>query len=230
MILKSGFRLILVFSLLIFVSCSTSTKNEGITLQPTPPALPLSVIMSVPINAPDKITSPTNLVNEFLNQYQSYYQVLKNVQPRNKGTFWIWTLNVQGITVRIIAIPQEDKTVTWQVFWSGSDGTNLYEDWLAMQGSTSDDGKHTEWTIYVTNSEEIDAEYNWDIDNSENIFLTYTSDNLKIDMVNNANKSGSLKQYVQSSLNLESGWDASGAGWWKEYDSNGNPTAEGSWE
>ncbi len=226
---KWGFRLFLLLFLLGVFSCSTSTKNEDIVAQPTPPALPLSVVMEIPTNAPDKISTPTDVVNEFLIQYQAYYQILKNTAPRFKGTFWLWTLHVQGITVRIIAIPQEDKSVTWQVFWNGSDGNNLYEDWLAMQGVTMDDGRHTEWTIFTTNSDEVAAEYNWDVDHSENIFLTYTSGDLKIDMVNNTNKSGSLKRYVQTLLNLESGWNENGSGWWKEYDNDGNLSAEGTW-
>jgi hypothetical protein len=218
------------------IGCS---KNNSSPTQPqnTPPSLP-SVAFKGPVtNSQDQNAQQAKLHIQSINGYTGVLAPYTGLQGTASGNSWTWTYVVQNLTAVLTATQQSDGSYYWKLVLNGTDpNTNtLYNNWMAIDGTTSADGKSGNFKVYVPNTTTMLAQFAWSP--SPNGVLTGTFklyDNTgavisQIDIVNNGDGSGEVRLSTGGTLSFRAVWQANGSGQWWRYDANGNQTATGNW-
>ena len=114
--------------------------------------------------------------------------------------------------------------------------TLTYNNWTYLQGTTSSDGKTGNWTVYYSNTQKTEIQYNWSTSTSGTVtgivqeFDTNGNLTEKISLVNNPDKSGEVDVYEGTIPIFKATWVSNGSGEWWEYDpSTGAQIYHGTW-
>jgi hypothetical protein len=123
----------------------------------------------------------------------------------------------------------------WKLVLNGvdpSDGVS-YNNWTALQGTTSSDGKNGSFKAYEENKTTFELEFDWTTVNSvltgthkEYDNGAFTGRNV---IVNNPDNSGSMMLYTGAVNTKKATWIANGSGQWWSYNSSGAQTGTGTW-
>lgn len=218
---------IIIIVALALTGCSKEESATG--PEETPPQLPELIQLSVPANAPAAVQAPVTTTNALINSFSFYLNIAKLAQPQKEGNLWVWSGSNQGLTVRVTAEVLPNGDVQWKAILNGSDGQNVYNNWLAVQGTTNADFSRGDWTVFETNTQTVAATFSWQTDSNGNLTATFISGSEKLIVVNNTDNSGTLQSFSDNVLIFEAAWQADGSGWWKQYDLSGNVTDEGTW-
>jgi len=153
----------------------------------------------------------------------------------HSGNSWTWSYTQNGVTGTWTAT-SSSSGYNWNLVLNGSNGTVTYNNWTALGGSESADGKSGNWTFYFMNTTTPEFQASWSTDSNGNLSGTVlihdSSGNLtgKEIFTNDANNSGELKIYTGNVLTLDIKWISNGSGTWVEYDpTTGAEANSGSW-
>ncbi len=151
------------------------------------------------------------------------------------GNSWTWSSTENGIT-GVWTATSASSGYSWKLVLNGSSGNTSYNNWTALTGSESSDGKSGNWTLYYLNSSEPEFAASWSTDSNGNLtgtILVYNTSGAltaKEIFTNNTDNSGELKIYTGATLTLDIKWIANGSGTWVEYDpTSGAEINSGSW-
>jgi hypothetical protein len=230
----------LVILMLFVVACSDNDGPAG--PDNDPPEIPILEFKGPGTQTQDEgyyyINSFVNMING-TNQMGLLFMALP--ATRGEGGEWIWSFTIDGITSALRAEYNNDGSITWKLTYNGTDSFGYtYNNWTAIEGTSTQDGNNGMLVIYQDNTTIPASRSEWNVDNAgtkTGVYTGYTSqtgiEEFRMRIINAANDAGSFnsEDYDNGSynLNFESEWDASGAGWWKMYDSNGELSQEGTW-
>jgi hypothetical protein len=221
---------------LAIIGCSKNDKS------PTQPQNTAPLLPSIAFNGPNTSSQDPNaqqakLHIQTINGYTNILAPFAGLQATLNGNSWTWTYNVQNLMATLTATQQSDGSYYWKLVLNGTDpNTNTaYNNWTAIDGTTSAGGKNGNFKGYSPNTTTLLAEFAWST--SLNGVLTGTFklyDNTgavtsQIDIVNNSDGSGEVRLSTAGTLSFKAVWLANGSGQWWKYDANGNQTATGSW-
>ncbi len=221
---------------LVIIGCS---KNDKSLMQPqnTPPLLP-----SIAFNGPNTGSQDPNAQQakfhiQTINAYTNILAPFAGLQGTPNGNGWTWTYNVQNLTAMLTATQQSDGSYYWKLVLNGTDpNTNTtYNNWTALDGTTSADGKSGDFNGYSPNTTTLLAEFSWSTNSTGALTGTFKLYNngstitSQIDIVNNSDGSGEVRLSTGGTLSFRVAWQANGSGQWWRYDANGIQTATGSW-
>lgn len=221
---------------LAIIGCS---QNDKSLTQPqnTPPSLPSIAFTGPNTGSQDPNAQQTKLHVQTINGYTNILAPFTGLQGTPNGNSWTWTYNVQNLTATLTVTQQSDGSYYWKLVLNGTDpNTNTtYNNWTALDGTTSAGGKSGSFKGYTPNTTTPLAEFSWVT--SSNGVLTGTFklyDNTggvisQIDIVNNSDGSGEVRLSTAGTLSFKAVWLANGSGQWWRYDANGNEIATGSW-
>ncbi|MCI0690543.1 hypothetical protein L0337_00885 [candidate division KSB1 bacterium] len=221
---------------LAIIGCS---KNDKSPTQPqnTTPLLPSIAFIGPNTGSQDPNAQQAKLHIQTINGYTNILAPFAGLQGTPNGNSWTWTYNVQNLTATLTATQQSDGSYYWKLVLNGTDpNTNTtYNNWAALDGTTSADGKNGSFKGYSPNTTTLLAQFAWAT--SSNGVLTGTFklyDNTgavtsQIDIGNNSDGSGEVRLSTGGTLSFRAVWLANGSGQWWRYDANGNQIATGSW-
>ncbi len=237
MITRQILFLVGVVVVLLVAGCNkNSTNPTGPTTQPSFPSVTLkgpntnsteahAVETKTNISALNTMTSPT------------YLAALILITPTQNGNVWTWAFTQGTLTLTATATTQTDGSNAWSVKLNGKDPStdSTYNNWIAVTGTSSADGKSGDFKTYNINSTVLAGEIVWSTDASNKLTATFTAytngtASGKSIVTNNADGSGELDSYVGTILVFKSTWVAAGTGTWWTYDATtGNQTGTGTW-
>ncbi|MGC8594563.1 MAG: hypothetical protein ACP5US_00665 [Candidatus Kryptoniota bacterium] len=157
--------------------------------------------------------------------------------PQQSGSTWTWTVTEPpSLTATFTAAQQSDGSFVWKLVLNGksSSDTVTYNNWIALQGTSSADGKSGDWKVYKPNTTNLSGEFIWSTDNTGKLTGTMRSysDTGTLDeyitIVNNPDGSGEIDEYNGNALVFKAVWTSSGSGTWWTYN-NGTLTGTGTW-
>lgn len=153
----------------------------------------------------------------------------------HSGNSWTWTFTENGLTGTWTAT-SSSTGYDWSFVENGTSGSTAYNNWTALSGTESSDGKSGSWTIYYTNTDTPEAVASWSTGGSGNLtgtVLVYNTSGTQTGkwiFTDNADNSGELKTYSGSVLTWDIKWSSNGSGTWVEYDPyTGAEVNSGSW-
>ncbi len=227
--LKKLIVLFLMAGLILAIGCSK--EDNVLNNEEQPPALPATQTMTVPPTAPPEVQAFAATTNFYWN-FGQFFSAIKNITPVQENGKWVWVYkntNI-GFTVTVTAEEKSDGTVHWEVVVDGSYNGIVVNNYKAIVGDISADGKSGELSVYDTDGN-LMGSVTWTQDENGNVTgsVVITDSSKRIDFVNNADGSGNIKVYENNLKVFEAQWQADGSGWWKAYDENGNVINEGSW-
>ncbi len=176
----------------------------------------------------------TTTADEF-NALSAGFMAFYTGNGAHSGNSWTWTYTDNGLTGKWTAT-SSSTGYNWGFVENGTAGSITYNDWTALSGTESSDGKSGSWTFYHTDTDTPEAVANWTTDGSGNLTGTILEYNAsgnqtgKWIFTDNADNSGELKMYTGNTLTWDIRWISSGSGTWVEYDQNtGAAVNSGSW-
>ena len=228
---------VVVISLLalIFSSCSSNSPNSPED-QNKPPAIPSTsnLKVTVPQNAPAELQLGAQTANALLTfGLNTWLNSIANTQPSGGNGNWQWTVTAQGITVTLKAVEGSDGSVSWTLTLNGTDPQtgDTYNNWVAMTGTTSADGKSGSFTIYEENSTTVAVTATWSTNEAGTTTVTIeTPDGDSWAITSNADGSGTMVIKENGKKTYEASWNSASAGTWTSYNpETGEQTGSGSW-
>jgi hypothetical protein len=232
LLMKLRILLFILFAA-ILTNCS---KDESTKSNSTPPSLPQPITLTAPnsVNAPAEVKNGSSTINSYSNTVAIYIQLLGQTNPAFDGKKFIWSYSFSGATVEVTAQRTGKDVVEWAVSINGAatSGTT-YNDWTAVSGTTSEDGKSQTWHLYQTNSATEIVQVAWQTDANAVLtaMLQYPAPiSEKLQVINRPDSSGSYTKRLSNIVTYDALWKADGSGSYQEWDANGNLIAEGTWE
>ncbi|RMG67086.1 MAG: hypothetical protein D6715_05470 [Calditrichaeota bacterium] len=223
---------LLLLALLVWMGCSgDGNNNSGTQPEPSPPKVPEPLQVSVPAKAPLAVKSWSNQLTNFLLTSNGYLTLLQTGHPVQQGEFWVWNLQVQQLSVVVKAKILDNNQVSWQVIFNGSSDSTTYNNWTAVQGTTSVDGSEGTLQFFETNTTTLAATLSWTRHPDGRLEITYTIASTGMVFTYVEMSSGTTELKATDSLGrvrFQAQWTATG-GWWKEFDENGNVIDQGNW-
>jgi hypothetical protein len=138
------FALVLA-AMIIAAGCDTATDANS----NTPPKI-ATIAISVPAaNFSDTCNAPAYSyasLAQAMVQYATLYAQLPG--GTNNNGVWTWSMTDDGITVTITARKLTDGRYEWKIVLNGTDGTDTYANWTALEGTVAADGKSGSLTFY----------------------------------------------------------------------------------
>ncbi|HEX2865615.1 MAG TPA: hypothetical protein VHO03_01160 [Ignavibacteriales bacterium] len=231
---------ILLLLSLVITSCSKKDDNPtGPEASGTAPTFPTITFKGPNTSSTDTYATQTNSV---ITAFNGFPQMLSGpfsaVKPSSEGGDWKWVVSPgNGATETFYATKNSDGSFTWRLILNGKVDADedAYNNWKAVDGYTSADGKNGNWKIYKPNTTSTVAEFSWTTNSSGTLtgtIIEYDGSTVssKMEVVNNADNSGSLKQYgANAVLEFQSSWKADGSGEWHSYN-NGVEDNHGNWQ
>ncbi|MGE5682866.1 MAG: hypothetical protein ACM34K_18520 [Bacillota bacterium] len=228
---KLSFFVILFLVSVMIASCSKKDNNpagpentDNQTNNQTAPSIPKPSFRGPATSVSNEIT---NQIKTFIDEFNAYSLVLNNifssVQPANSGNEWKWVLkHDNNATETFTATRSSDGNFTWNVVKNGTIDTVTYTNWKSFEGTTSKDGKSGGWKLYSYNTTDVAAQISWSSGDLGNTGVLVVNENsvlkFKTEIVNNSNKSGSLKYYIEGpTIFWQADWNTDGTGTWKVY-------------
>jgi hypothetical protein len=221
---------------LALIGCS---KDNNSPMQPPNVAPPLpSITFNGPVtNSQDQNAQQAKLHVQTTNAYINILAPFTGQQGTLNGNTWTWTYSLQTLTATLTATQQSDGSYYWRLVLNGTDAgsSTTYNNWTAIDGTTSADGKNGNFNAYAPNTTTLLAGFAWST--SSNGVLTGTFklyDNgstvaSQIDIVNNSDGTGEVRLSTGGTLSFRAAWLANGSGQWWKYDANGNQIGTGTW-
>lgn len=223
--------LLLVLAFTVFVAgCGKEEES------PTEPPQDAPSIPSVRFKGPnttsqDPYAQTAKTMAEFFSAVTSMWDAFRSLPATKEGNSWKWTYTAGGVTYTYTGTKQADGSVQWRYTMNGGG----YNNWTALEGSTSGDGKSGSFKAYEENSTRIDVEVSWSTSASNvltGIWRDYENGvpDERLELINNPDGSGELKLYNrQNVLTLRIVWQANGSGEWWTYSDTGQQTGNGRW-
>jgi hypothetical protein len=153
------------------------------------------------------------------------------------GPPWVynWEVNDEtGNYTVTLTINETGDGTEWDIVVNGvMDGITL-DNFTIMHGEQSDDGKNGSFTVYDWENQGGEIfEITWNTDDDGNYFIHINiPESVKIDVVANADGSGSVAFYQWNETDFElmfkAVWDAEGSGEWWQYE-GGELIDHGTW-
>lgn len=244
--MKKFLSLFIIGSLLIVAGCSKDDKdNEGST--PTGPSgsdAPAFKIHKVEIPPTMQVSSDQhaqtvvlymNLANAFGATLNGNFVPPSLNKPNGDGP---WEHNWQDgdLTVSVLIEKLADKH-TWVVRYNGSDGEDVYQNFVAFRAEQALDERSGKFFAYLPNTEIVLGQYTWSLDENETLHFEVVADaylqGKKFIGMANEDRSGVLEIVSttgdQDMLQEKYQWDKDGAGEWWQYDNQGNLVDTGMW-
>lgn len=186
---------------LVLAGCEKKATTEPDTT--TPPIIP-TVRFSSPSASGDQCTQMAYTYVQGANAMSVYTMMFAGQTPTRNGDIWTWQAVQGSLTVRVTATITSTG-LQWQMILNGTDpddGT-VYNNWVALQGTSSADGKSGSWTIYEDNTTVIAAQFVWSTSSAGVLTGTFTGydqgqQSYRLVAVSNANGSGSVTYSMYS--------------------------------
>ena len=225
---------------LIVGGCNKKSSNPATSPQTsTTPTFPVVSIKGPNTNSTDTYAQTVKAYATSVSQLTtpSFLGAIITVSPTQSGNTWTWAGTEGNFTVTATATQQTDGSLTWSATLNGTDPSSgtTYNNFVAMTGSSSADGKSGDFKSYVDNTTTLDGDFAWSTNASGALTATlqsYTNGSVtnKITIVNSSDGSGELDAYSGTVLTFKATWVANGSGTWWTYDSGtGTQTGTGTW-
>jgi len=220
-----------------FASCSKSTSPGG-----TAPTLNAPTL-SGPVSSASADTSKAayladSIATTFDFTAGEYVSLLTGHTGSQSGSTWTWSYTdpQTGLTITWTATSVSNG-YDWKLVENGTSSGITFNNWTALNGYESSDGKTGNWTLYYPGITQAADSAAWSTDANGTLSGTivaystsgaiantfvFTNDNI-------ANHTGDLKIYVGpvSTTYEDISWTASGGTWTIYYD--GVAVSQGSW-
>jgi hypothetical protein len=227
----------LVAGILALAIIGCSKNNSPTQSQNTPPSLPSIAFNGPNTSSQDQNAQQAKLHILTINGYTNILAPFFGLKGAPTGNSWTWIYNVQTLTATLTATQQSDGSYNWKLVLNGTDAstTTTYNNWTALDGTTSADGKTGSFKVYSPNTTTQLAQFSWSTNPSSVLtgtFKLYDNSGAvisQIDIVNNSDGSGEVRLSTAGTLSFRAVWQTNGSGQWWRYDANGNQTATGSW-
>lgn len=197
--LLAGLSFLLIVAL-VLAGCEKKATTEPDTT--TPPTIP-TVQFSSPSASGDQCTQTAYTYVQIANAMSLYGTMFTGQTPTRNGDVWTWQVTDGPLTVRVTAT-KTSSGYQWQMIINGTDtdGT-VYNNWVALQGNSSADGKSGSWTIFEDNTTVIAAQFVWSTSSAGVLTGTLTvysqgQQSYRLVAVSNANGSGSVTYSMYS--------------------------------
>lgn len=224
---------------LLAAGCSKEDSNPASSTAVTNPGPPPSV-PNINIKGPSSMSDDPSLalvkgLFQGFNTFTYYSNKFQNVQAVYSDSTWVRKFVEGPITAVLTATQLSDGTFSWKLTLNGTNDTVTYNNWLALEGTSSADGRIGTWKLFRNNTNILTGDYSWqtNTDNSTTITVReYQADGnvrSKIEATENTDKSGQVLVYFLSNLSFKALWAADGTGQWWTYDSSGNIRHQGTW-
>ncbi len=188
-----GLSLVLIVAL-VFSGCEKKGTTEPSV---TPPTIP-TVQFSSPSASGDQCTQTAYSYVQIANAMSLYTMMFAGQTPTRNGDIWTWQVTQGSLTVRVNATITSTG-LQWQMIFNGTDPSDstVYNNWVALQGTSSTDGKSGSWTIYDDNTTVIAAQFVWETSSAGVLTGTFTGyyqgqQSYRFVAVSGANGSGSV--------------------------------------
>ena len=197
--------IVVLLAALMIAGCS---KNES---SPTEPEGGTPTIPTVSFKGPNTNSQDNNavMVKSYvaaINALTTAFAPLAALPGVQNGNVWTWTYTDRTLTIRFTATRQGDGSYVWKMVLNGidPDDQTVYNNWTAIEGTSSADSKSGSWKIYAENTTTLEAEYIWTTVNNvlTGTLKEYTNNVVSYQTVvtNNPDNSGELKVYTQEEL------------------------------
>ncbi len=223
----------IVFLALLVVSVGCLDRNNPNDPQNAAPEIPQLILFHGPSGngVPEALQNSIEEFNANMATGYTYLSIATITSPDANDNRYVWQVSAGGFTAVIEAVKQEDDTVEWTVTISGSDANHSYDNWVALRGTSNMEGTEGEWHIFEENSTNEVGVFVWSVDDhgvKHGQFTAHSGD-VVYEITNNPDGSGSFVKKVNGVKVYEAIWDASGAGSWTSWDTNGNVIDSGNW-
>ena len=160
--------------------------------------------------------------------YGSFFETPAASSSQTSGDTLTVTWSNGSLTV-IMKYWETTTTDNWKIMLNGTDGSTVYVNWTFMEAEQNKSGTGGSLVIYDENTTTVILSWVWTIDTSDNITVVFTNyeDDERIEIVGNANGTGSVEYYENNVLLYEIEWYADGSGAWWNY--SVTPNTNGTW-
>ncbi len=227
---------LLLLAAMFLASCSKSSSSTGPsgtapTLETPTFAGPSSTSSSADTSyGAVYAKSAAALFNSTASTFTAFY----TGSASQSGNAWEWSYSAGGFTAHWSAT-SSGSGYDWKLVYNGAIQGESYNNWTALSGHESTDGKTGNWSIYYPNTSVIAYQVSWSTSSSGSLNGTIVMNDSsgtaegKDVFTNNTDKSGELQVYTGSVMTLDVKWNADGSGTWIEYDDTGKEIGSGSW-
>lgn len=232
-------KLIASLALITLVAYGCSKSSSTSTSPTTNPPKPPSITFKGPnTNSSDPYAQMTKSLATSFSSIIAAYSSFFATNAQQNGDTWTWTVTEPpSFTATFTAGKQSDGSYSWKLVMNGrsSSDTVTYNNWTALQGTSSADGKSGDWKVYYPNTTIVSGEVIWSTDNTGKMTGTIRSYSNtgaltgSIAIINNTDGSGEIDEYQGSTLVFKAVWTSSGSGTWWTYNNNGTQTGTGTW-
>lgn len=230
--------LITSFLILAFLSSGCSKKDDNpsapLTNNNIPPDVP-----AVSLNGPGSSSNDASLMLvkgyiQGLNGFMNYINKFQNVEAVKSDTGWVRRYLNGSIVATLTTTRLQDGSYSWKLTLSGTNDSVTYNNWLALEGTSSADGKSGTWKVFRDNTNLLTGDYSWQKNSDGSITATLReyrngSVHSRIEATENADKSGQLLFYLGDNLSFKTLWQSNGSGQWWMFDSSGGVLHQGMW-
>jgi hypothetical protein len=225
---------------LVAAGCSKSSSPTSPQTS-SAPTFPLVTIKGPNTNSTNTYAQTTKATCASVSALTTpaFLGALITVNPTQSGNTWTWTATEATLSITSTATKQSDGSYTWSATLNGIDPSDSvhYNNWVALTGSSSADGKSGDFKSYNVNATTLEGDFIWSTNASGVLTATlqsYSSNGStvtgKLVITNNPDNSGELDEYTGTVLVFKSTWVAAGTGSWWTYDSGtGTQTGTGTW-
>ncbi len=232
--------IVLTFGVALLLTAAGCSKNSSPTSpqSTTPPTFPTVTLKGPNTNSSDTFAVRTKSDIADLNASVSspYIALLLSVTPVHTGNTWTWTIAEGTFSISASATTQSGGSNAWTVTMNGTapGDTIAYNNWTAITGTSSADGKNGSFDTHVPNATTIAGTAVWTTSSNGQLVATLSvfSQSIlaaKSIVTNNADGSGELDEFEGTIPAFKSTWVAAGSGTWWTYDSHGTQTSTGNW-
>ncbi|MFA6540216.1 MAG: hypothetical protein WCT99_01310 [Bacteroidota bacterium] len=228
--------LLLLFAAALFgmIGCDKSTTDSS---DPKKPVVPKASVTGPQTQSSDQHAQQANAFAEMVNGFANFASAYSSLPGTQNGNTWTYSYGQGGYSMTMTAVVATDGSVTWKMVFNGQEPGDsvVYNNWTAMEGTVSGDGKSGSWKIYHDNSTVIAAQFDFATAANGTVTseLVVNNENGTLEgsyrFINNADGSGEAYYYNGTVLAMKFVWAANGAGSWWTYDTNGTETGTGIW-
>lgn len=240
--MRTRLFLLTIGIVIALVAAGCNKKSSSPTApQTTAPTFPLVTIKGPNTNSTDQYAQTTKATCASVSALTTpaFLGALITVNPTQSGNTWTWSATEGTLTITSTATKQSDGSYTWSAKLNGMNPSDsvTYNNWVALTGSSSADGKSGDFKSYVVNATTLEGDFTWTTNASGVLTATlqsYSSDGStvtgKLVITNNSDNSGELDVYTGTVLTFKSTWVAAGSGtWWTYSVTTGAQTGTGTW-
>ncbi|MGE5352804.1 MAG: hypothetical protein ACM3P0_12025 [Acidobacteriota bacterium] len=233
--------LILSFLIAAFLASGCSKKDDNpaapavVTNPGPPPAVPRIDIKGPGSTSNDPILLLAKSYFQSLGTLSYYSNMFRDVQAVYSDTGWVRKFLNGSITATLTTKKLADGSYAWKLTLNGTSDSVTYNNWLALEGTSSADGKMGTWKLFRQNTNLLTGDYSWQKNADSSVTATireYNADGslrTRIEASEKTDNSGQVLVYFTGNLAFKASWLANGSGEWWTYDSSGNIKHQGTW-